>query len=121
MKAIASEGQRKLHRGTWTEFTIVIENAAGITAPLVIESHQLMSDNLDTARDQWLRLSIEPSGSLTGATTETRSLFLFSRDAGIRTAILNVNAGQGTQDLGFRSDVVLSFQIEPNYKSGMVD
>jgi len=48
---------------------------------------------------------------VSGATTETRILRLLSRDHGIRTAVLNVNAGQGTQDLGFRSDVILSFRV----------
>jgi hypothetical protein len=58
-----------------------------------------------------LRLEMEPSGQLSGATTETRILRLLSRDPGIRTAVFNINAGQGTQDLGFRSDVIVSFRM----------
>ena len=111
VKATATEGRRDLRQGAWSEFTITIDNAAGITAPLVVESEQLMTSDDDTARDHWLSLSLEPSGPLTGAPTETRTLRLRSRDPGIRTAVLNINAGQGTQDLGFRSDVIISFQI----------
>jgi len=111
VKATATAGQRDLRQGEWSEFTIVIDNAAGITAPLVVESEQLMTSEHDTARDRWLRLEMEPSGPLSGATTETRILRLLSRDFGIRTAVLNINAGQGTQDLGFRSDVILSFRM----------
>ncbi len=111
VKATATAGQRDLWQGEWSEFTMVIDNAAGITAPLVVESEQLMTSEHDTARDRWLRLEMEPSGPLSGATTETRILRLLSRDFGIRTAVLNINAGQGTQDLGFRSDVILSFRM----------
>ena len=109
VKATATEGQRYLRRGEWSEFRLLIDNAAGITAPLVVESEQLSTSEHDTGRDRWLRLEMEPSGPLSGDPTETRILRLFSRDLGIRTAVLNINAGQGTQDLGFRSDVILSF------------
>ena len=111
VKATATAGQRDLRQGEWSEFTIVIDNAAGITAPLVVESEQLLTSENDTARDRWLRLEIEPSGPLSGAPRETRTLRLLSRDSGIRTAVLNINAGQGTQDLGFRSDVMLSLRM----------
>lgn len=111
VKATAVESRRELSAGQWTTFQITIENAAGITAPLSIESEQLMRSETDTDRDRWIRLSLEPDVPLTGRTRETRSLRLYSRDTGIRTALLNVNAGQGTQDLGFRSDVLLSFHI----------
>ena len=111
VKATATAGQRDLRQGEWSEFTIVIDNTAGITAPLVVESEQLLTSENDTARDRWLRLEIEPSGPLSGAPRETRSLRLLSRDSGIRTAVLNINAGQGTQDLGFRSDVMLSLRM----------
>ena len=112
VKATAKTGRRDLQIGVWTEFVMEIENAAGVTAPLVVESEQLMTAQSDTARDHWLQLIVVPAGALTGAPQETRAIRLLSRDAGIRTAILNINAGQGTQDLGFRSDVVLSFRIK---------
>ena len=111
VKATATTGHRELRQGEWSEFTIVIDNAAGITAPLVVESEQLLTSERDTARDHWLRLELQPSGPLSGAATETRILRLLSRDPGIRTAVLNINAGQGTQDLGFRSDVILSLRM----------
>ena len=117
VKATATAGQRDLQQGEWSEFTIKIDNAAGITAPLVVESEQLMTTEHDTARDHWLRLTIEPTGPLSGEPTETRTLRLQSRDPGIRTAVLNINAGQGTQDLGFRSDVTVSFHISQSTHS----
>jgi hypothetical protein len=111
VKATATTGQRELRQGEWSEFTIVIDNTAGITAPLVVESEQLLTSEHDTARDHWLRLELLPSGPLSGEASETRTLRLLSRDPGIRTAVLNINAGQGTQDLGFPSDVILSLRM----------
>ena len=117
VKATATDDRRELWEAEWTTFQITIENAAGITAPLLIESDQLMRSETDTDRDHWLRLTLEPDGPLTGQSRETRALRLYSRDSGIRTALLNVNAGQGTQDLGFRSDVLLSFRIAESHHS----
>ena len=111
VKATATEGPRVLQQCEWSEFTLVIDNAAGITAPLDIESDQLMTSENDRERDHWLLLELHPPGPLTGDEKESRTVRLFSRDAGLRTAVININAGQGTQDLGFRSDVVLSFKI----------
>lgn len=110
VKATATEGPRVLRQNEWREFTLVIDNAAGITAQLKIESDQMMTSQSDSARDHWLRLELLPPGPLTGEERENRMVRIFSRDAGLRTAVININAGQGTQDLGFRSDVVLSFK-----------
>ena len=111
----ASTGAAKpiLEQGAWTEFPIEIENAARITSPLFIESAQLMQSDDDLARDRWLKIELDPSGPLTGALNERRSVRLWSRDRGKRAAVLNVNAGQGTQDLGFRSDVLITFDVAP--------
>ena len=38
---------------------------------------------------------------------------VYSRDAGKREAKITFNVGQGTQDLGFRSDVDILFQVDP--------
>ena len=113
VKADAANGSRKLQQGEWREFTIAIENTAGITAPLVVECQQAMMAAVDHSRDRWLQFALRPSGPLTGQPNETRTLRLWSRDLGTRSAVLNFNAGQGTQDLGFRSDVTLTFQIAP--------
>ena len=112
VKAAAEDCVRTLQQGEWREFTIVIVNTAGITAPLVVECPQAMTGPTDTTRDRWLQITLRPAGPLTGKPQETRILRLRSRDAGVRAAVLNFNAGQGTQDLGFRSDVMLSFKIE---------
>lgn len=113
VKAEAGEAPRLLSQGQWREFSIEIKNTAGITAPLRVESEQIMAHLQDTQREHWLRLELIPADPLNGQSVETRTLRLWSRDVGTRVAVLNFNAGQGTQDLGFRSDVLLSFKISP--------
>ncbi|MBL8853418.1 MAG: hypothetical protein JNK57_05530 [Planctomycetaceae bacterium] len=154
VKASPGSASRVLRQGEWTEFTVTIENTAGITSPLVIESEQQMRDEgsgslrepiegsgslrepvessgslrepsldrgavhdadrravHDPERARWMRLDWDAEKPLTGAPKETRRLRIWSRDHGVRSAVLNFNAGQGTQDLGFRSDVLLSFRV----------
>lgn len=111
VKAASEDIATELQQGVWKEFLIEIENAAGITAPLTIESEQLMQNSDDTSRDRWLQIELTPDGALTGERDELRTLRIKSRDSGIRTAIFNFNAGQGTQDLGFRSDVLITFKV----------
>ena len=106
VKAEAGGAARELRQGEWADFSLEIENAAGITAPLVVESGQMLTQS---GRGRWLRAELDPAGPLTGQAVEKRTLRLWSCDAGVRSAVLNFNAGQGTQDLGFRSDVLLSF------------
>lgn len=110
VKAAAEDGPRRLQQGEWRDFGIVIDNAAGITAPLVIECQQTMTCAADDSRDRWLQLALHPTGPLTGQPLESRTLRLWSRDSGVRSAVFSFNAGQGTQDLGFRSDVTLTFR-----------
>lgn len=112
VKATAEDIAMELHQGDWKDFLIEIENAAGITAPLVVESEQFLQSDDDTSRDRWLQFELQPHGALTGTRNEIRTLRLKSHDSGIRTAILNFNAGQGTQDLGFRSDVLVTFKVQ---------
>ena len=119
VKAASEVRRPALTQQAWTEFDIVIENGAGLTAPFDIESKQLMTSLADAARDRWLRLEIVPSGPLTGQREEKRTLRLWSRDAGRRSAVMNVNAGQGSQDLGFRSDLLLTFVIAPASKKSI--
>ena len=111
VKATAEDIAMELDQGVWKDFLVEIENAAGITAPLLIESEQILQSDDDSSRERWLQFELQPHGALTGMRNEVRTLRLKSRDSGIRTAILNFNAGQGTQDLGFRSDVLVTFKV----------
>lgn len=111
VKATAEDIAMELDQGVWKDFLVEIENAAGITAPLIVESEQILQSDDDSSRERWLQFELQPNVALTGLRNEIRTLRLKSRDSGIRTAILNFNAGQGTQDLGFRSDVLFTFKV----------
>ncbi len=113
VKAAAQNVSRELVQQKWSEFPIVIDNAAGITAPLQVASQQTLVGHDDAARERWLQLELLPAGPLSGQPQEQRTLRIWSRDAGLRSAILQFDAGQGTQDLGFRSDVLLTFNVRP--------
>ncbi len=114
VRAVAGEAPRVLTQGRWQEFEIEIQNTAGITSSLQIESENLiLPTSAVPDRNRWLRLELIPTGPLTGNLHEKRKLRLWSNQAGVRSAVLNANAGQGTQDLGFRSDLLVSFKVGP--------
>ena len=50
---------------------------------------------------------------LTGLALEYAILEIYSRDAGQRSAKIAFNVGQGTQDIGFRNDVMIVFTALP--------
>jgi hypothetical protein len=67
--------------------------------------------------NRWLDLmmfDVQPlKPTLSGLNLEYRIVQLYSRDAGKREARISFNVGQGTQDLGFRNEVDLLFQVQP--------
>jgi hypothetical protein len=101
----------------WRTFLVKVHNAAGVTAPLRVISEQakaLSNSPAEEVNDRWLDLSLFngrplPGSALTGLEVEYRVLQLYSRDAGKRSAKLSFDVGQGTQDLGFRSEVEILF------------
>ena len=48
--------------------------------------------------------------TLSGVLLEYQIIQIYSRDAGQRSAVVEFSVGQGTQDLGFRSDLMTSFK-----------
>jgi len=118
----------------WSTFLIKVTNESGTTSALNIFSPQAQSvysgGSARTASDTrlrprngapepikeadlWLDLQafdkppLQPT--LSGLRLEYRLVSLYSRDAGKREATLTFDVGQGTQDLGFRSETALLF------------
>ena len=52
--------------------------------------------------------------TLSGLELEYRIVQLYSRDAGKRAATIALDVGQGTQDIGFRNDVTITFDCAPS-------
>ena len=107
----------------WRTFLIKVQNEANITPVLVVESRnagRLAGTDEPAVERKFLdivmfnRQPMKPY--LSGLEVEYRILQLFSRDAGKREAKLSFNVGQGTQDLGFRSDIDILFTCKPASK-----
>ena len=114
----------------WTVFLIRVHNEAGITAsirfdspqngPVFIRSRGQHAPDVTRitpadVKDRWLTLqSFEKqplTEKLSGLLLEYRVVGIYSRDDGQREALLTFDAGQGTQDLGFRSSLPVLFTI----------
>jgi hypothetical protein len=111
-------------------FLIKVINRAGVTSPLDASSPNsgdvYTQSNFDQTpktaltpaqvRDRWANISVVHSPPLTkhlsGIAVEYQILEIYSRDAGERSADISFNVGQGTQDIGFRNDIVILFQAD---------
>jgi len=115
-------------------FLVKVLNGGGVRAPLSVESPQSgatsiasWSSNLAPeppmvltpamAKEKWADISLYEKSPfakpLTGLALEYRILEVFSRDAGQRAAQIAFNVGQGSQDIGFRNDVLVVFDAMP--------
>lgn len=100
----------------WRSFLVKVQNEAGITAALQVRSPQAERHHgspQNVINKAWLDLqqfTKQPMQErLSGLEVEYRILQLYSRDSGKREAKLSFDAGQGTQDLGFRNEVDILF------------
>ncbi|MEO6237631.1 MAG: CehA/McbA family metallohydrolase [Vicinamibacterales bacterium] len=147
---INPEGRTSIARGPvaarlveqgWRAFLVKVNNEAGVTARLGIESPQArpvyrpgtgnsiapQSVRPADIRDRWLAVEMfddkpmEPQ--LTGLAIEYRIVSLYSRDRGRREALLGATAGAGSEDLGARSRVAITFDAAPSHdvKLGVLD
>ncbi len=132
VKVAAGAAKPTLDQRGWTNFLVKVVNEAGVTAPLNCLSPQaepmvkrssssanpkIVISPADSNR-RWLDIAMvtaQPmAATLSGLAVEYRLLQLYSRDAGQREATLSMHVGQGTQDLGFRSEIPILFQCRPS-------
>ena len=107
----------------WRQFLVKVRNESGTTAALNASSpnaKRVPGSPQNAVADRWLDLMTYDKQPLTetlgGLELEYRIVQLYSRDAGKREARIAFNVGQGTQDLGFRSEVDVLFTCEPAQK-----
>ncbi len=140
VKAMRGPAAARLVEQGWRTFLVKVHNEAGATGELRVVSPQAQSvhdspwkrttsdryfsehrgsalpDN-GSFPERWLDLESldkQPlAKTLSGFALEYRILSLYSRDPGQREARLEFDAGQGTQDLGFRSQVDILFDCAP--------
>ena len=69
------------------------------------------------SKDRWADISLVQQPPmrkrLSGLAIEYQILQIYSRDAGQRSAKISFNVGQGSQDIGFRNDVTITFNAAP--------
>lgn len=133
VKVRQGSARPELVQGGTRLFLVKVINEAGVTAPLVVESPNAgrvfvtsrgspepPSDvTFADVRDRWAEFSIYRKPPmrerLSGLPLEYQILEAYSRDQGQRSARLSFHVGQGTQDIGFRNDIVIVFDALPAY------
>ena len=113
-------------------FLVKVHNDAGVTAPLRVispnsgptslrsrgEHEPNMELGREQVRERWAEISIysDPpmAPRLTGLPVEYEILQIYSRDRGQRSAKIAMDVGQGSQDIGFRNDILIAFDIAPS-------
>ena len=131
VKAQPGPAAKVLVQNGWRGFLIKVLNNAGVTSELRVASPNAkpMVKRTDGSpdppvtitaadvRDRFLDVAMFNSRplvpTLSGLTVEYRLIEIYSRDVGQREAMLSFDIGQGTQDLGFRSEVPILFQVKP--------
>ena len=97
----------------WRQYLVRVYNQAGVTAPLAVSTP-------DDAIHEWIDARMHTQwpmqDGLSGLEIDYRLIQIYSREAGKRAAVLSFDVGQGTQDLGFRSDVTTTFDVLPSHR-----
>ncbi len=112
VKAARGPLDAALVRGRTKVVLVKVHNEAGVTPPLAIAGDELFAAGKHM-EGHWLEAALltPPPGTLSGQKLEYVALRLTAREAGKREATLKFDAGQGTQDLGFRAEVPILFRI----------
>ena len=123
VKVNAGPAKHELVEQGWRSFLVKVNNQAGVTAELIASSPNSQphaGSPQSQIVDRWLGLAMHNAQPLTktlsGLAWEERIDQLSRRDAGKRDAKLSFDVGQGTQDLGFRSEINLLFDCKPARK-----
>lgn len=131
VSVVEGPAPKELVQQGWRTFLVKVQNDAGVTAPLKLESPNVAPVYKRSTGSPSPKAVVNPSdvpgrfldaswfdkqplkSELSGLKLEYRILQLYSRDVGRREAQLGFNVGQGTQDLAFRNTVPILFQCVP--------
>ena len=120
VKVARGDAKPALLEAGWKTFLVKVHNQSGTTAELRAASPQaerLYNSPADKVQDRWLQLEMVKAQpllpALGGLEVEYRLIQLYSRDSGKREAKVSFDVGQGTQDLGFRSEADVLFDAAP--------
>jgi hypothetical protein len=104
----------------WRTFLVKVQNEAGVTAVLAVDSPNAGSV-ANRPSEAWNRRFLDiqlhhkqpMKPHLSGLEVEYAILQMYMRDNGRREAKLVFDVGQGSQDLGFRNEVDILFTAKP--------
>lgn len=137
VKVARGDADPVLQQGGFMPFLVRVTNQATVTRKLQVASPQAgpvyagaalgilkrqqqedLKDNENILGDRRF-LSVEVmdqspmTSRLSGHSSEYKIVLIASAEAGSREATMEFNIGQGTQDLGFRSEVPVLFSVRP--------
>jgi hypothetical protein len=114
VKAARGSLPAQLVRDRPVHVLVKVHNDAGVTAPLKVEGPQIRTRAKDNG-EHWLDVAVVADAPLTaklsGQKVEYVVLRLTARESGKREATFRFDVGQGTQDLGFRAEVPVLFNV----------
>ena len=134
VKVSAGAAKPELMESGTRIFLVKVINQAGVTSKLVVESPNsgpvyIQSNGSaepaqvltpEQARERWADITLfdknPMSERLSGMELEYRILEIFSLESGQRAAKIGFNVGQGTQDIGFRNETVILFNVLPAHR-----
>lgn len=136
VKVERGAAKAKLVQSGWVSYLVKVNNDAGITATLQVESPNaatpLYAPSTDPRVNEKKKLSpgqvanrflemqiyrnrpMRPA--LSGLKLEYAILQIYCKDAGQRDVEIGFNVGQGTQDIGFRNTINILFSSSPSVK-----
>jgi hypothetical protein len=138
VKTARGPAKAVLQQAGFTPVLIKVINDAGVTAPLCLASPQAgpvyagtaklsmtrqgqldLLENQNVANDKGRFLHLEMctqqpmTSKLSGLRVEYALALIYSSASGKREAVIGFDVGQGTQDLGFRGEVPILFDVRP--------
>src|SRR5947209_863075 len=114
-----------IQQSGWTPFVLKVVNDSTVKAPLRVSSPQAgdvwsQKEVNKDYRGRFLDLQMATASPLTrnlsGLKVEYAVLLVYSSEAGQREATIGFDVGQGTQDLGFRGEAPVLFDVKPAIK-----
>jgi len=136
VKVLRGPAKATLIQNGWVSCLVKINNEAGVTAELEVQSpnaatplyapsfdHRVAEKKIlspGQVANRFLEMQVYRNrpmlANLSGLKLEYAVLQIYSKDAGQREVEIGFHVGQGTQDIGFRNTVNILFTIKPSVK-----
>jgi hypothetical protein len=124
VKAARGPGQATLQQGGFVPILLKVINDSTVKKSLRISSPQAGpiysgggAGNVKADKDRFLQVEMftnpPMTANLSGLKAEYAIALVYSTEAGKREATLGFDVGQGSQDLGFRGEVAILFDVRP--------